>query len=128
MSRARAVCLLAAIFLFGAVSGAAGLGAFLAYRFHRGGFESQRIDRFVTSGLARRLRLDATQKEVLSQVVTRTRDRMQEVRAGLRPRIKQILDRGYAELAPVLRPDQVEELNRIHSEMERRHPVDDAMF
>jgi hypothetical protein len=79
------------------------------------------MEHMVINRMTHRLHLDDTQKAVLQQVVTRTHERMAEARESLQPRYKEILDQGYDELVPVLRPDQVEELKRIRAEMEERH-------
>lgn len=121
MSRTRAAWLLTAMFVLGGACGAAGAGAFVFWHLHHGGFHRPFMERMVVRRMTRRLNLDASQQVVLQQVITRAHDRMAEARESLRPRYREILEQSYQELVPVLRPDQVEELNRIRAEMEARH-------
>ena len=121
MTRTQAAWLLVAMFVLGTGCGAAGVGAFVVWHLHHGGFERPFLEHMVINRMTHRLHLDDTQKAVLRQVVTRAHDRMAEARESLQPRYKEIIDRAYDELVPILHPDQVEELKRIRTEMEERH-------
>lgn len=119
MTRARATFLLLGVFVLGLVGGALGTGAYVAWRFHHGP-SPERLERMVIRQLGRRLDLDASQQRKLDGIALRTHRDLRRLRGDTLPRVEAILDRAYAELRPILRPDQQRELERLRAEMRQR--------
>lgn len=125
MTRARATLLLAGMFALGLVCGVLGTATWGLHRLHEGGFSGDRMEGFIVRRLARRLDLDESQRQVLESVTRRAHARLREVHDEVLPRVETIFDEAYQEMIPVLRPDQVKELDTIRTEarerLRRRH-------
>ncbi len=125
MTRARATLLLAGMFILGFFCGALGTAAYGLHRLHEGGFSGDRLEGFVVRRLAHRLDLDRSQRQVLEDVTRRAHGRLRGVHDEVIPRVEAIFDEAYQEMIPVLRPDQLREMEKIRSEamerLRRRH-------
>jgi len=125
MTRARATLLLAGMFALGLVCGVLGTATWGLHRLHEGGFSGDRMEGFIVRRLARRLDLDDAQRKTLESVTRRAHARLREVHDEVLPRVEAIFDEAYQEMIPVLRPDQVKELDTIRAEarerLRRRH-------
>jgi Spy/CpxP family protein refolding chaperone len=118
MTRTRASLVLLGVFLLGVVSGVFATGAFVVYRFRHGG--PSQVEDLVVQRLARRLQLDAAQRQQLEKVAERTRGEISQVMSEVRPRVESIMERAYQDLGPSLRPDQQRELDKVHEETKER--------
>ena len=125
MTRTRATLLLAGMFAVGLICGALGTAAYGLHRLHEGGFSGERLEGFVVRRLSHRLHLDESQHQVLEDVTRRAHARLREVHADVLPRVEAIFDEAYQEMIPVLRPDQLQEMEKIRTEarerLRRRH-------
>ena len=125
MTRTRAALLLSGMFALGFACGALGTATWGLHRLHEGGFSGERMEGFVVRRLARRLDLDESQRRVLESVTRRAHARLREVHDDILPRVEAIFDEAYQEMIPVLRPEQVKELETIRVEarerLRRRH-------
>lgn len=74
---------------------------------------------FLVHRLSRDLDLDASQRERVESIARRTQEEMREARRQLRPRIKEIIEKGRGEIRAGLRPDQQARFDEIVAE--RRH-------
>lgn len=127
MTRTRATLLLAGMFALGLVCGVLGTATYGLHRLHEGGFSGERMEGFIVRRLARRLDLDDSQRQALESVTRRAHTRLREVHDDVLPRVETIFDEAYQEMIPVLRPDQVKELETIRIEARerlRRHRAD----
>ncbi len=128
MTRARAALLLTGLFLLGTACGALATCALGRHGFlGRGAFafgHSQRMQEFLVRRLSHRLDLDDAQKQVLQDAVARAGADLDKVRDEAFPRVEAIIERAFDEVETVLRPDQLQRLDRIRShtrERMRRH-------
>jgi hypothetical protein len=128
MTRTRAALLLAGLFLLGAACGAFATCALVRHgHFGHGPFafgRSGRMEEHIVRRLTRRLDLDDAQSETLRAAVARARADLDRVRDETVPRVEAIIERAFDEVAPALRPDQRDKLDRIRShtrERMRRH-------
>jgi hypothetical protein len=128
MTRARAALLLVGLFLLGAGCGALATCALGQRGFHgRGpfGFRSpDRVQEAIVRRLTWRLDLDDAQKRTLEAAVARARADLDQIHGETFPRVEAVIERAFDEVAPALRPEQREKLERIRSrthERLRRH-------
>lgn len=129
MTRTRATLLLGGMFVLGLACGILGTAAVARHKFREGGFSHERMERFVVRRLSHRLDLDETQRKTLEGVVHKTRLRLEEVHAEVRPKIEAILDDAYRELLPSLDAEQQKKLETVRTEarerLRRRHALGD---
>ena len=118
MTRTRASLVLLGVFLLGVVSGVFATGAFVLYRFRHGG--PAQVEELVVNRLARRLHLDAAQRQQLEKVAERTRAELAQVMGDVKPKLEAIVEQAYQELGPGLRPDQQQELEKVRQETKER--------
>ncbi len=118
MTRTRASLVLLGVFLLGVVSGAFATGAFVLYRVRHGG--PAQVEELVVNRLARRLHLDAAQRQQLEKVAERTRAELAQVMGDVKPKLEAIVEQAYQELGPGLRPDQQQELEKVRQETKER--------
>ena len=118
MTRTRASLVLLGVFLLGAASGVFATGAFVLYRFRHGG--PAKVEELVVHRLARRLHLDAAQRQQLEKVAERTRGEISQVMGDVKPKIEAIVEQAYQELGPSLRHDQQKELEKVRQETKER--------
>jgi Spy/CpxP family protein refolding chaperone len=125
MTRARATLLLVGMFALGLACGALGAATYGLHRLHDGGFSGERMEGFIVRRLARRLDLDNSQRQVLESVTRKAHARLREVHDDVLPRVEAIFDEAYQEMIPVLRADQIKEMEKIRTEarerLRRRH-------
>jgi len=120
MTRTKTFVLAAALFVAGVACG--GAGALIVVGARSGpalAFLHGRPDvgiHMATRRLARTLRLDPSQREVLADVAASTASRIAAIQDESFPRVEQALRDGRDRLAPSLRPDQLERLDGILDE------------
>jgi len=125
LTRFRAALLLTGVFLLGALCGGLLTGACIFHGMRGRGpfghfFGGEKMQERMVRHLSHRLDLDPAQREVLEAAVARARADMDKVRDETVPRIQAIFDRVYDELAPVLRPEQRQELDKIRARTRER--------
>jgi hypothetical protein len=121
VTKRRAAILLLAVFVVGAVCGAASMAAWIRTRgpiLARLGEE--RAEQAAIRRISRRLDLDAEQRRVLQSIAADTRGRMQVFREETIQRMDQILDGAVEELLPILRDDQKAKLRQMREETRRK--------
>ena len=124
MTRTRAALLLAGVFLLGMVCGVFTAGALMRHAFHgRGPFAFGRPDRmqeFIVRRMTHRLDLDAAQKQALEAAVGRARADLMQIRDETFPRVAAIIERAFDEISPILRPEQLEKLEKVRARTRER--------
>jgi len=121
VTKGRAAILLLAVFLVGAVCGAASMATWVRTRgpiLSR--WSEERAEQAAIRRIARRLDLDADQRRILQSIAEDTRGRMEVFREEAIQRMDRILDRAVEELLPALREDQKAKLMQMREETRRR--------
>jgi Spy/CpxP family protein refolding chaperone len=120
-ARALSAALLLAVFAAGALAGAA------ADRALRGGDHGRRGrgHRGLEAQMVERLDLEAGQREQIETILERRRAEAGAVWSEVKPRFNEVVARTRDDLSRVLRPEQLEEYDRLMAErlqrMERRY-------
>jgi len=120
VTRVRAAVLLAVIFVAGTATGAMGTAAWMRHRAHASAWGPARVERALQRRMARRLDLDATQREALKTIAVDTRARMDGVRRQAMEQVGEALDQAYDRLEPSLRPEQRRTLEQMRREARAR--------
>jgi len=84
------------------------------------GGERRAVGELIVQRLSHKLRLDPEQVEKLRIIVYETRDEISKVRTQFRPQIQEVLERSRNRVRAILRPDQLEEYERIVAERKAR--------
>jgi hypothetical protein len=66
--------------------------------------------------LARRLRLDPTQRQRVNQILARTQMQLRETRLQVQPRLQEITGHAQADINAILTPVQQREFERLKAE------------
>ncbi len=74
----------------------------------------------LTNRMAHRLKLDKSQTAATAVIINKMWDRIQEVRRNSYSEIEKIIDNSFADIAPLLRPEQQTELLKLKSELAQR--------
>ena len=82
--------------------------------------EPRAVGELIVQRLNHKLRLDPEQVEKLRIIVYETRDEISKVRTQFRPQIQEVLERSRNRVRAILRPDQLEEYERIVAERKAR--------
>jgi uncharacterized membrane protein len=78
------------------------------------------VGELIVQRLNHKLHLDQEQVEKLRVIVYETRDEMRKVRSQFRPQIREILDRSRNRVRAILRPDQLDEYEKIVAQRKAR--------
>ena len=118
--RAVAALLIVGALLAGIVLGVAGDRAYLLHTrqwFPRHGPPMSRL----VDHLDDELHFTPQQKEAVTQIVERHRQRIAAINAGVRPQMRAEIDATNAEIEKVLTPEQQQKFRAISSRMRRHH-------
>lgn len=115
------------VFLLGALAGALVIHKVDQHRIAgiiRG--EPGAVGELIVQRLNHKLRLDPEQVEKLRVIVYETHDEIRNVRKQFRPQIQEILDRSRNRVRAILRPDQLEEYEKIVAERKARREREES--
>jgi uncharacterized membrane protein YeaQ/YmgE (transglycosylase-associated protein family) len=115
------------VFLLGALAGALVIHKVDQHRIAgiiRG--EPGAVGELIVQRLNHKLRLDPQQVEKLRVIVYETHDEIRNVRKQFRPQIQEILDRSRNRVRAILRPDQLEEYEKIVAERKARQEREES--
>lgn len=108
-------------FLVGLMAGA-GWGLWYGSdRFHgwekRGGREARMLKEFT-----RELDLSDDQRKAVAEILRAQREKLQSIRAELKPRFDEIRETAGGEIRALLKPDQVARFDALEKRMKEEHP------
>jgi uncharacterized membrane protein YeaQ/YmgE (transglycosylase-associated protein family) len=115
------------VFLLGALAGALVIHKVDQHRIAgiiRG--EPGAVGELIVQRLNHKLRLDPQQVEKVRVIVYETHDEIRNVRKQFRPQIQEILDRSRNRVRAILRPDQLEEYEKIVAERKARQEREES--
>jgi len=115
------------VFLLGALAGALVIHKVDQHRIAgiiRG--EPGAVGELIVQRLNHKLHLDPQQVEKLRVIVYETHDEIRNVRKQFRPQIQEILDRSRNRVRAILRPDQLEEYEKIVAERKARQEREES--
>ena len=88
--------------------------------------EPRAVGELIVQRLNHKLNLDPDQVEKLRAIVYETRDEIKNVHKQFRPQIREILERSQNKVRAILRPDQLEEYEKIVAERKMRQEREDS--
>jgi uncharacterized membrane protein YeaQ/YmgE (transglycosylase-associated protein family) len=121
MTKLKIIVSVILVFLLGALAG--GLVAHKIDQRRIAGIirgEPGAIGELIVQRLNHRLHLDREQVDKLRVIVYETRDEIKKVRNQFRPQIREILDRSRNRVRAILRPDQLDEYEKIVAQRKAR--------
>lgn len=116
MKRLKPWLLLALVFLVGVIVGVAGTRLVIRRIAREAALHPGLVQKAAEHRLARRLRLDANQRERLDQILTETRNQMQSLRQQYRPQAVLVFSNANAQINELLTPDQRERFEKFKEE------------
>jgi hypothetical protein len=88
--------------------------------------EPREVGEMIVQRLNHKLYLDREQVDKLRVIVYETRDEIRKVRNQFRPQIREILERSRGRVRAILRPDQLQEYEKIVAERKAREEREES--
>lgn len=88
--------------------------------------EPRTMREVIVERLHHKLNLDEKQLEQLREIVKETHDEIKNVRKQFRPQIEEILERSRNRVRTILRPDQLEQYEKMIAEHKKRREKEES--
>ena len=82
-----------------------------------------RVRSFIETRIARRLRLDAQQRQDVDRILARTQDDLRQLRSEFTPRFREIVTNAESRISATLTPEQREKFDQLREENRRLWPA-----
>jgi len=115
------------VFLLGGLAGALGTYKICQQKIENIMKDEPRTrSEFIVQRLSRELHLDSSQLEQLRTIVGETHTEIKNARKQIRPQMEEILARSQARVRAILRPDQLENYEKIVTRQRRKHDSEES--
>ena len=115
------------VFLLGGLAGALGTYKICQQKIENIMKDEPRTrSEFIVQRLSRELHLDSSQLEQLRTIVGETHTEIKNARKQIRPQMEEILARAQDRVRATLRPDQLENYEKIVAERKKKHDSEES--
>ena len=115
------------VFLLGALAGALGTHKICQQKIENIMKDEPRTrSEFIVQRLNHKLHLDSSQLDQLRIIIKETHTEIKNVRKQIRPQMEEILARAQDRVRATLRPDQLENYEKIVAERKKKHDSEES--